>query len=123
MINIGKVLREEAVKRGENVESCNCSKNDSCKVCYEKQLAKYKDSEWVKNMSEAEVKKQQEWSQKLDGRDIGLKEHWEKKTTLFENGEEEKYITGPGRWMGPEYSELEAHRGSVWVLKTVNIPK
>lgn len=123
VIEIGKFLREEALKRGEDTESCNCSKNDSCKVCYEKQLAKYKDSEWVKAMAEAEVKKQQEWSQKLDGRDIGLKEHWEKKTSLFENGEEEKYITVPGRWMGSEYGELEAHRGSVWVLKTVDIPK
>ena len=123
VIEIGKFLREEALKRGEDIESCNCSKNDSCKVCYEKQLAKYKDSEWVKAMAEAEVKKQQEWSQKLDGRDIGLKEHWEKKTSLFENGEEEKYITVPGRWIGSEYGELEAHRGSVWVLKTVDIPK
>lgn len=123
VINIGKILRQEALKRGENIESCNCSKNDSCKVCYEKQLAKYKDSAWVKSMSEAEVKKQQEWSKKLDDRDIGLKEHWEKKTTLFENGEEERFITVPGRWMGSEYSELEAHRGSVWVLKTVDIPK
>ena len=123
VIEIGKFLREEALKRGEDIESCNCSKNDSCKVCYEKQLAMYKDSDWVKTMAEAEVKKQQEWSQKLDGRDIGLKEHWEKKTSLFENGEDEKYITVPGRWMGSEYGELEAHRGSVWVLKTVDIPK
>ena len=123
VIEIGKFLREEALKRGEDPESCNCSKNDSCKVCYEKQLAKYKDSDWVKAMAEAEVKKQQEWSQKLDGRDTGLKEHWEKKTSLFENGEDEKYITVPGRWMGSEYGELEAHRGSVWVLKTVDIPK
>lgn len=120
VISVGKLLREEALKRGEDISSCNCNKNDSCKVCYEKQLAKYKDSAWVKQMAEEEVKKQQDWSANLDGKDIGLKEHWEKKTSLFEEGEEVKYVTAPGRFTG---TELEPHRGSVWLLKTVDIPR
>lgn len=124
VINVGKLLREEALKRGEDITKCNCDKNDSCKVCYEAQLEKDKDEAWLKELSEKEVKAQQDWIDNLRNKDKGCIEHWEKKTDLYESTEDAKYLTAPGFWEKlPEYRELEEIRGSVWVLKTVDIPK
>lgn len=124
IINIGKVLREEAVKRGEDITTCNCDKNNSCKVCYEKLLEQDKDAQWVAKTQEAETKAQQEWQETLNSRDVGLKEHWENKTTFAEAGEEPQFVYAPGLWENlTEHKELESHRGSVWVIKNVDIPK
>ena len=124
VISVGKLLREEAVRRGEDISKCDCNKNDSCKVCYEKQLKMDKDKAWVEKTSADEVKAQLDWTEKLNSKDIGLKEHWENKTSLYEEDEEVRYVNAPGRWEDlTENKELETLRGSVWVLKTVDIPE
>ena len=123
VLSVGKLLREEALKRGEDITSCNCNKNDSCKVCYERQLLQDKDSDWVKTTADTEVKAQDEWFKKVADKDTGLKEHWEKKTSLYEESEEIKYTSAPGRWIDEKKDgELTKLRGSVWLLKTVDIP-
>ncbi|MCR5603273.1 MAG: hypothetical protein K6G27_06195 [Lachnospiraceae bacterium] len=124
VISVGKLLRAEALKRGENVSSCDCTKNDSCKVCYEAQLERDKNSKWIEETSRAEVKAQQEWIEKLASKDTGIKEHWEKKESLYNEGEEEKTLEVPGRWKNmSDNKELEELRGTVWVLRSVDIPK
>ncbi len=121
---VGKILRKKAVERGEDISSCNCNKNDSCKVCYEKQLLQNKDAEFVAKTMEAEAKDQSDWYEIVNSGDIGLKEKWENKTSLFEDGEEPQYVTCPGRWEGlSEHAELEDVRGAIWLLKTVEVPK
>ena len=123
VLSVGKLLREEALKRGEDITSCNCNKNDSCKVCYERQLLQDKDSDWVKTTADTEIKAQDEWFKKVADKDTGLKEHWEKKTSLYEESEEIKYTSAPGRWNDEKKDgELTKLRGSVWLLKTVDIP-
>ncbi|MBR3635461.1 MAG: hypothetical protein IKN47_04630 [Lachnospiraceae bacterium] len=124
VISVGELLRKEALKRGEDISKCDCDKNDSCKVCYEKQLKMDKDKAWVEKTSADEVKAQQEWYDKLNSKDIGLKEHWEKLTSLYDDPEQARYLSVPGRWEDlEENKDLESLRGSVWVLKTVDIPE
>lgn len=123
IINVGKLLRKKAVERGEDISSCKCNKNDSCKVCYEKQILQNKDADFVERAKIDDVNDQNEWYRIVNEGDIGLKEHFEKRTSLFEDGEEEKFVTCPGRWEGlSEHAELEDVRGAVWLLKTVDIP-
>lgn len=143
VIDIGKFLRKEAIKRGEDISSCSCDKNDSCKVCYERILRQDKDSEWVAETQRNEAKAQADWYGELASRDKGLKAHWETKNTFAEEGEQAEYVYAPGRWerydnevwldeanqseeaqaMRVAIDKLEDFRGSIWLVKNVDIPK
>ena len=121
IINVGKLLRKKAVERGEDISSCKCNKNDSCKVCYEKQILQNKDADFVERAKIDDANDQNEWYRIVNEGDIGLKEHFEKRTSLFEDGEEEQFVTCPGRWEGlSEHAELEDVRGAVWLYNRYN---
>lgn len=124
IIDVGRLLRKKAEAKGEDISSCNCNKNDCCKVCYEKQIMQNKDASYVERTKEAEINDQNEWYRIVNEKDPGLKEHWEKKTSLFDDETAAQYVHCPGRFENLEdHSELEEVRGSIWLLKTVEIPK
>lgn len=125
VINVGKILREEAVRRGEDISSCDCDKNNSCKVCYDRRLVQNKDADWIAKTAAEEMKAQQDWCESLDRIDIGKEQHWENRTCLYDNEEEIKYTVAPGLWEGldEDHKELENLRGSAWVLKQFEVPE
>jgi len=124
VINIGKMLRKEAAKRGEDISSCNCDKNNSCKVCYETLLKQDKDADWIARTGAAEMKAQQDWCKSLDAIDEGKKNHWEQRTSLYDDASQIKYTVAPGLWenQDEDHKELETLRGSAWVLKRFEVP-
>lgn len=124
VLRVGELLRRKAVEKGEDISSCDCDKNNSCKVCYEKRLLQNKDSEWIARTAAEEMKSQQDWCESLDKIDLGKEQHWEKRVSLYDNAEDIKYTYAPGLWedQDEEHKELETLRGSAWVLKNFEVP-
>lgn len=124
VLKVGELLKQEAQKRGENISTCNCDKNNSCKVCYQKRIEQNKDALWVSRTLSEELKAQQDWCEDLDRIDTGKEQHWEKRESLYDNVCDKKYTCVPGLWenQDEEHKELESLRGSAWVLKRFEVP-
>lgn len=124
LLNVGKVLREDAIKRGETPEkNCKCGKNHSCKFCYEDLISKDKSKEYIEETVKAESKQQIDYATKVSLLDRGFNEKYWLKDSLFDEGEEPAYISIPGRWEEPNDSAfLKDLRGVVWVLKKFSVP-
>lgn len=126
LLEIGKELVEDAIKRGETKEkNCHCGANGSCKFCYEEVIEKDHSDDHIRETMEADARRQEEYSSQLDANDRGLKEGWKDRSSLYEDGEAEiPTLTVPGRWEKlKKNAELEFLRGSVWVLKHFSLPE
>lgn len=125
LLNAGRILREEALKRGETKENnCICGKNHSCKFCYEEVITNDKSKEYREKCEFEDTKENYDFYNKINNEDIGLKNYFFKLNSLYSENEEVKKVLVPKRWESKDKSlELEFVRGSVWLLKRFNVPE
>lgn len=115
----GAELREIAAKEGRELK-CICLQNDSCKMCYEKKLAKDKDSSYVQGVIKEDIDNMIKWGTDLDKEDIGLKEEWYLNEWKDEEKKEALSINVPDSWINDSLGEI---KGSVWVQRTFEVSK
>ncbi len=114
--------------QGSKHASCECDVNGTCKYCYEDVLKRNRDDALVNQIMEEDMKRQNDWFGQLNVSDVGLQEKWylcghakkERAKSIDFTDASWKPMQVPGMWDG---MELEHFTGSVWIHRTVNIPK
>ena len=119
LIKVGKKLRKIAAEQGRELV-CKCGLNDTCKMCYEENIKRNLDENFVKKTIAEDIEKMNAWGRKTDEDDIGLKEKWYD----HEWSDDEKMggieITVPQSWIN---NVLKNRIGTVWVQRTFFAPQ
>lgn len=111
-------MRAAAVRRGD-FRKCMCDNNGSCKWCYEEQIARDKDPEYVRSVQEAEAARAEAWFATRDRHDMGLAGAWEQSEWDEKVLHEADVIHVPGMWNDHIFGKM---CGVIWLQRTVEVP-
>lgn len=98
--------------------SCDGNKNMGCIFCYEKLLEKVKQPGYTEKVVQDDLQRVNKWHEELAAKDPGLLQGWMKEK--WEETGEIETIQLPRFFLGTKY---ESYIGSLWLQKTVCIPK